>query len=226
MHALLVAAALAAGPAAEFPTPEAAAAALAGDVRTGTLLFSEGDCLAVKTFTGSPYTHVAAVVVGKGGAWVYDSQNGVGVRRQPLAEYLAVTRPDDLHVLHPAEPFDVERADAFATHLEQEVGRSYSVAHHLTGRRTDGVHCAEYLTDALTAADVVTAERPPRVSPASLRRGLLRHGLYAEAGTVAVALVPEPERPPGRNWCERMWLDTKDCCAGCWTWFRGDVLCR
>ena len=224
MHALLVVV-LTAAPVETFPSHEEAAKGLAGRMETGTLLFSEGDCLAVKVFTGSPYTHVAGVVAEKEETWVYDSQNGIGVRKLPLAEYLAATRPDELHVLNPAEPFDEEHARRFKSHLESQLGRPYAVKHHLTGRRCDGLHCAEYMTDSLTAADLIDADRPARVSPASLRSGLLRHQLYDEAGVVRVEAA-EPERAPGRNWCHELWLDTKDCCASCWGGFRRCVLCR
>lgn len=230
MHALLIAVALAADPAAVATPPtvytaaSTAADALSHSLTTGTLLFSRGDCLAVKAFTGSPYTHVAAVVVSDG-TWVYDSQNGVGVRRLSLVAYLDATRPDDLLLLHPRMPFDPDRADRFVARLNADLGRPYGIAHHLTGRRAEGVHCAEYLTDALSDASLIVAQHPSNVSPASLLSGLRRHDLYAPGGMVAV-LVPKPERAPGRTWCHELWLDTKDCYAGCWSGFRRCVLCR
>jgi hypothetical protein len=225
MQALLIAISLAATPVETYPTPASATAELAPHVQTGTLLFSEGDCLAVKCFTGSPYTHVATVVVNDREAFVYDSQNGVGVRKLPLEDYLEATSPEELHILQPAWKFDDKRAAELAAALEHELGRPYSVSHHLIGKRCDGIHCAEYATDALIAAHVVKANNPVRVSPASLRSGLLRHDLYVEE--VALAIVAEEApRPPGRNWCHELWLDTKDCCIGCWGGFRRCVLCR
>jgi len=220
---VLLLAVLASTPVQTFASPREAAEDLSAQVRTGTLLFSEGDCLAVKVFTGSPYTHVAGVVVEDGEAWVYDSQNGVGVRKLRLAAYLAAVRPDELHVLQPAE--GLPDANAFRKHLEQEIGRPYAVAHHLTGKRCDGVHCAEYMTDSLISAKLIKAKRPPRVSPASLRDGLLKHGLYEE-GTVLTVAAEEPKREPGSTWCREAWLDTKDCCASCWGCMRRCVLCR
>ncbi|MGC1274366.1 MAG: hypothetical protein WBC44_11720 [Planctomycetaceae bacterium] len=225
MHPLLLVAALAATPTSTFSSPGCAAAALSGQVATGSLLVSEGDCLAVKVFTGSPYTHVAGVVVEEGRAFVYDSQNGVGVRKQTLENYLASIRPDELRLLNPTEAFDEDQAQEFRGHLEGELGRPYAVRHHLTGERCDGVHCAEYVTDALMAADLVKAKQPPRVSPASLRAGLLRHHLYDESQSITIA-ESELERAAGDNWCEEIWLDTKDCCASCWSGFRRCVLCR
>lgn len=225
MHAILLTAAIAATPVGVFSTPNEAAAALAEEVRTGTLLLTEGDCLAVKAFTVSPYTHVAAVVVEGEKIFIYDSQNGIGVRKLPFEEYLAVTKPDELHILQPKKPLDAERAEAFRTHLEKEIGRPYAISHHLTGKRCDGLHCAEYVTDALIAARIINAQRPPRVSPASLRKGLLRHKLYVDARTVVI-MEGEPETESGRSWCHRLWLETKDCCATCWSGFNRAVLCR
>lgn len=225
MQALLLAISLAATPVETFPTSTAAAQALVQHVQTGTLLFSEGDCLAVKCFTGSPYTHVATVVVSDDQPFVYDSQNGVGVRKLPLDDYLSTTRPDELHVLQPAKAFDEKRAAALAAALEHELGRPYSASHHLIGKRCEGIHCAEYATDALIAANVVKAKNPVRVSPASLRRGLLRHDLYVEEAAIEI-VAEETGRPSGHNWCHELWLDTKDCCIGCWGGFRRCVLCR
>src|SRR5690606_6594958 len=121
--------------------------------------------------------------------------------------------------------FDEASANAFCSHCESQIGRPYAVRHHLTGERCEGLHCAEFMTDALAAADVARAERPPRVSPSSLRKGLLRHGLYVETRRIVVE-DSGPEREPGRNWCSELWLDTKDCCAACWLGFRRRVLCR
>ena len=44
-----------------------------------TLIFNNGDCLAVKVVTASSYTHVGAVVVEQGSAYVYESAHGIGV---------------------------------------------------------------------------------------------------------------------------------------------------
>ena len=78
---LLIAATLTGSPhVAVCDSPVGAATILENHVQSGTLLFSEGDCLAVRIFTKSPYTHVATVVEQDGKFYVYDSMNGVGVR--------------------------------------------------------------------------------------------------------------------------------------------------
>ena len=231
MHALLILVALAAdptataGPAETYAAVPAAAAALRPELQTGTLLFSAGDCLAVKTFTLSRYTHVAIVALDGETPWIYDSQNGVGVRRLSLEDYLTATLPDDLHVAAPATAYSPAATVALRAHLEAQLGRPYSVLHYLTGNRHEGLHCAEYVTDALMAAELVTAQRPAGVSPASLRAGLLRHDLYRPTRTLAV-LIPQPQREPGRNWCHELWLDTKDCCAGAWSGVQRSVACQ
>ena len=227
MHALLIATALAVGGTepATFTSASEAAVSLADDVQTGTLRFSTGDCLAVRVFTSSPYTHVAAVVVRDGEPYIYDSQNGAGVRRLTLNEYLTRQSPETLYVYVPARPFSERRAELFSAHLEEELGRPYAVKHHLTGKRADGLHCAEYLTDALMACRLVRAESPPRVSPASLREGLLKSGLYEELLVVEIRR-PEAVAAQDANWCERLWFDTVLCTKTCCRKMSGWFLCR
>ena len=233
MHAIFLVMVLGADPAALPPlTPvvstdsRQAAIDLESKLSTGSLLFSQGDCLAIKTFTRSPFTHVAVIVARTGQpTWVYDSQNGVGVRKSLLAEYMTLVEGTVVTILTPVRPFAGEEENQLVGSLEQALGTPYGVVHHLTGRRAAGMHCAEYLTDALIAAERIVAECPPRVSPASLRNGLLRHELYEQRSAVIV-LAPIAERAPGRNWCEELWLDTKDCCRTSWHRFNGCVLCR
>src|SRR5574339_643048 len=82
----------------------AAVAELRCNLQTGSLLFSQGDCLAIKVFSGSRFTHVGAVVIEHGRPVVYDSMNGTGVRKQSLDDYVRFLSPSDVHVLHPARP--------------------------------------------------------------------------------------------------------------------------
>lgn len=226
MSYLLVAAAFTIAPqtAATYSSVESAAEVLANDVQTGTLLISKGDCLAIRVFSRSPYTHVAAVVVENGRAWVYDSQNGDGVRRQTLDEYLDAEQPDVLYVLHPRRKFSSRRSRLFTEHLESQLGRPYDVMHHLTGKRAEGLHCAEYLTDALMQCHLIRAQRPARVSPASLAEGVLKHDLYVAAARINVS--PPVDHPVGRNRCEQLWIDTKVCARNCCEKLQGWFLCR
>lgn len=227
-HALWLVCALAAGlpdtPAVGVPV-DRLSARLAEEVTTGSLLLSEGDCLAVKTFTGSPYTHVGIVVVRRGTPMVYDSTNGAGVRCLPLPKYLAWVGEHPVTALHPAQPLADDSASALETSLDKELGRPYAIAHHLTGQRCDGLHCAEYATDALVAARVVKVRQAPRVSPASLTTGLLDHQLYT-TGSRLVAEVPPPPASNSGSWCTDCWNDTVVCTQGCWRKLKGMVLCR
>ena len=227
MSVFLIAATLAAAPAEieTYASVESAASVLANEVQTGTLLFSKGDCLAVKVYTSSPYTHVAGVVVQDGTPYVYDSQNGVGVRRLTLEEYLRAQRPERLHIHHPREPFSAEREALFVTGLEQELGRPYDVMHHLTGKRADGLHCSEYMTDALMGCRLLRAEKPSRVSPASLHAGIVNGHLYSSGRTIEIAL-PRAEVPEGDHWCEQLWIDTKVCTTRCCRKMQRWFLCR
>ncbi len=74
------------------------------------------------------------------------------------------------------------------------------------------------------ACRLMHANRPSRVSPASLAVGVLRSELYVAAE--AVDLVEETEHPVGRNHCEQMWLDTKVCTIQFCTQMRRWFVCR
>jgi hypothetical protein len=223
MHAILLAAALAATPTETSCTSaESAAVKIQDYVQTGTLIFSQGDCLAVRTFTRSPYTHVAAVVLEDGQPYVYDSMNGVGVRKLSLEAYCQSECPNTLHIYQPRAPFSKRRSALFVEHLNSELGRPYGVKHHLTGDRAEGIHCAEYAMDALAACRLMKAEQPAKVSPDSLRQGAVTAGLYEKVLIVDVS-APVEEEESGDNWCEQLWIDTKVCTRQCFTkmgrWF-------
>lgn len=230
MATLLLTAILAASPATAAETVSAAsigevADAIRAQAQTGTLLFSRGDCLAVKVFGGGPYTHVAAIIVRDGEPFVYESANGAGVRCLPLNRYLETQRPDTLTLAHPVRPFGDDRCLAFRRELDEQLGRPYAVAHHLTGKRAEGIHCAEYVTDALCAAELIRAERPPKVSPASLAEGIVGGDVYYLAATFT---LQSPEEPVAEadDWCSRMWIDTKTCTARCCRQLSRWFLCR
>ncbi len=225
MHAFLLTAALAAGPETTTADVSRAAEAVARHATSGTLLFSRGDCLAVKTFTGSPFTHVAAVVEEDGRFVVYDSANGSGVRRQTLREYVATARPDRMCVVNPARRFSPRCRETFRRQLSEEVGRPYSVSHHVTGRPAEGLHCSEYVTTALVECELLTARNAAKVSPGSLYDGIVDGRVYEEVCRVNVD-PSVTDRLVGDNWCHQFWIDTKACCRG---WSRGlsrRFLCR
>ncbi|MCA9040201.1 MAG: hypothetical protein KDA65_07650 [Planctomycetaceae bacterium] len=208
-----------------FTTPSEAADFIAPELETGSLIYTRGDCLAVRIYTRSPYTHVAAVVNEPSGLFVYDSMNPMGVRRLSLSEYLATQQPDQLHLLHPKTDFTLSQQQAFEKALENRIGTPYAVKHHLTGKRSEGIHCAEYVIDALAACDVMQAENPPRVSPASLLRGGVEAGLYQPVRSFAIH-PPEASKEEAGHWYSQLWLDTCDCTSHCWGRFRKLVFCH
>lgn len=212
MHCLLVAAAFTIAPthSVTHATADSAAEYLKSRVQTGTLLVSKGDCLAVKVFSGSPYTHIAMVVEENGKYWVYESANGYGVICESLESYLDSESPTKVYVLNPKQPLSKRRKRILSKYLESQRGRPYAVKHHLTGTRCKGLHCSEYLTDALMKIDLINAKKPSRVSPGSLSQGVVQAGLYEPS--VAVTLKdPQLRRTTGKNRCHQMWLDTKFC---------------
>lgn len=210
-------------PVASQMTAEEATDHLKPALQTGTLIFSQGDCLAIRAYTLSPYTHVGAVVLRHGEPMIYDAQGGVGVRCLSLDRYMAIQGTARLCILQPNEDFSAERAEQFERHLNKELGRPYSVKQHVTGSRVAGVHCAEYMTEALMSCHMVNAKNPARVSPASLREGLLEGELYTADAVVQLEL---PKAPPAASWCSRWWQCTKDCSWFCCRKMRGWVFCQ
>ncbi|REJ71709.1 MAG: hypothetical protein DWQ34_00240 [Planctomycetota bacterium] len=230
MQLVLLTALLAGGGTADaepgFDNAADAAAVIAPQLQTGTLIFSEGDCLAIKAYSAGPFTHVAAVVIRGDEPWVYDSMNGVGVRKLTLERYLASQVPDEIHLFHPSRRLTDEESRELETALEDRLGTPYAVMHHVTGNRSEkGVHCAEYVTDALMSVGLIRAERPPKVSPASLAEGITKNEIYTNGVTIQVAR-PEPTPPDDASWCGRMWFDTKLCCTRCCDQLTGWFLCR
>ena len=201
-----------------------AAERVSSRMQTGTLIFSQGDCLAVKIFTQSSYTHVAAVVVKNGEPFVYDSIGGHGVRRRSLKAFFKSQSPDVVHLLYPSKPFSNERSEQFAAYLNGQLGKPYAIKHHLTGKRAEGVHCSEYVTDALMSCRLIHAKQPSRVTPGSLATGILKANLYSPAQTIN--LKKKMAKPKGRNWCDQLWIDTKLCTLSCCRQMQRWFLCR
>jgi hypothetical protein len=209
------------------PSPETLRAfpQIAAEVQTGTLIFSQGDCLAVKVFTQSPYTHVGVVVCDGDSRWVYDAMNGPGVRKTPLEDYLRFLVPSDVHLLHPRLAFTETDQSALRKHLDSQLGRPYRIRHHVTGQRCDGVHCAEYVMDSLMAAQRMSAAEPPRVSPGSLLQGAISSRVYMAGGRYAFhERLPEP--PPQETWCQRNCRETNECCTALCRQLSRWFLCR
>lgn len=202
-----------------------AASELRPTLQTGTLLVSQGDCLAVRVYTQSPFTHVAAVVLRNDRPFVYDSTNGAGVRCQTLENYLRTQSPDELHVFQPARPLNKDRQNTLEGWLDGQLGRPYAVSHHLSGERGDGVHCAEYISEALGKCGVISVKNPAKVSPASLVKGITIHNVYSQTESIHV-VAPTPEPTPPSTWYGHAWQSTKTCTATCMSKFRRCVLCQ
>ncbi len=224
MKFLLVTLALLGDPAAApSPLPAATVQEIAATVQTGSILASQGDCLAVRVYSLSSYTHVAGVVMQNGQPFVYDTVPGTGVRRLPLGDYLISQQPTQLQLLHPTKPFSEKQAAEFEKHLNGQLGRPYDVKHFATGRRCRGLHCSEYMTDGLIASQHLVAENPARVSPSELITSLTEHHIYTTGATHVLPEPPAPPVPESKTWYGRAWQGTKECSYDCWTqtkrWF-------
>ena len=229
MHAALAAIIIATAPAPNVQielSAEQAVQEISQACQSGSLIFSEGDCLAVRCYTNSPYTHVALVMYeSEGLPYVYDSMNGVGVRKLRLDEYLETQAPDHVHLFHPKRPLTEPEVTGLRDHLESQLGRPYSVKHHITGKRSKGLHCSEYVTDALVEIEWLDVENPPRVSPASLAKGVTIHEVYQPAQQYSLPVILEPIPEP-EGTCAKLWQDTKECTWRCCSQMSRWFLCR
>ena len=174
----------------------------------------------------SRYTHVAGVVTREGRPFVYDTVPGTGVRCLPLDEYLISQQPTRIELVNPAKPFSPQQAADFEKFLQAQIGRPYDVKHFATGRRCKGLHCSEYMTDALIASHLLESANPARVAPSDLISGLTEHQQYTLG---AVHILPEPPAPPvtrSTTWYGRAWQGTKECTSDCWTQTRRWFCCK
>lgn len=196
------------------------------DVQTGSLLLTQGDCLAVRIYTKSPYTHVAAVVMRNGRPFVYDSANGHGTRCQSLMNYLTSQGLTQIHVFSPKRDLSEKCGQKMQSWLDDQLGRPYGIQHHLTGERAKGLHCSEYVTDALQHCGILKAKRPSKVSPASLVTGITRHKLYTKSMVVQIQPPKAPKPAANESWCSNLWKDTKSCTANCYRKTKSWIFCR
>lgn len=205
---------------------DAAVRNLTPRVQTGTLLTTKGECLAVKVFTQSGTTHVAAVVMQDGKPVVFDSANGVGVRCLSLAAYLKFQGPGEVHVYTPVKMFSKTRAKKFEKYLDSQLGRPYAVKHHLNGGRAKGLHCAELITDTFINVGMLKANNPSRVTPASLIEGVTKGKLYRAGKKVTIAApVPTPEKK-SKTWYGRAWQVTRQTSQKAYSKSKILVLCE
>jgi hypothetical protein len=207
-----------------YASIDAAVKQLTALVETGTLLATRGDCLAVKVFTQSGITHVGVVVMLNGKPSVYESANGVGVRRLTLPDYLKSQGPGDVHVYSPVQSFSKTREKKFENYLRSQIGRPYAVKHHLTGNRSTGLHCAELITDAFMSCRMIKANNPSRVSPASLIAGLTQGKLYRTGQTVKIAARKDSEAP-STTWYGRAWQVTRQVSHKAYSKTKSWVIC-
>jgi hypothetical protein len=130
-------------------------------------------------------------------------------------------------VYRPQRDLSQDQSRAYRAYLESQLGREYSVKHHISGDRCEGIHCAEYATEALLRTKLIAVKNPVRVSPASLIEGVTENGLYVEKRVweVESGESVEPDRKNmGR--CRRLWEETRDCWTSSSKRLKGWFLCR
>ena len=196
------------------------------ELKPGSLIIHRGDCLTVKLYTQSPYTHVAIVMPDESQGWVvYDSANGHGVRKSKLNDYLKEPGSGTIELYHLSMDLSQSQCDHLSQALSEELGRPYAVKHYVTGKKARGVHCSEYVTDALISIDLLRAKRPVRVTPASLLQGILEAEIYQAGAAMKVTKQSEVAKK-GDGWCHQLWIDTKVCTKSCYKKMGKLFLCQ
>ncbi len=202
-----------------------AAREMAPAMQTGTLLVTKGDCLAVRVYTQSPFTHVAVVVVRNTRPLVYESTNGVGVRCLSLDKYLSTQNQQEVHVFQPKTTLSESSKQKLEVYLDSQLGRPYEVQHFLTGDVSTGMHCSEYVTCGLIQSGLLKAKQPARVSPASLVQGITQSEVYSAKQTVLIQ-PPASQQSQTATWYGQLWEDTRNCTANCYQQTKGCLFCK
>jgi hypothetical protein len=191
------------------------AAAKAGSLPEGTLLFMTNASSVVELTTRGQIGHAAIVMHDAGAAWVYEACPGK-VRRVPVDEYFVELarinkRRDDedrvqVFALSAKKPYASEDGARMRTYLETQVGRRYSIKNYVRGKPYDGIHCAELAASALNQSGRYAFQDCHEIHPQALYTALLP---THEPQEIAVPPLAVKE-----SWCVR----AQRRCAGWMTW--------
>ena len=207
-------------------TAPQATSALGESLTPGTVIFSKGACLYVTAYTGSDITHVGIVADDENGQpVVFDSMKGSGVRSSSVAAYLEEMKDAELLIYRPVEPLAKPDRDRLRLALSDDLGRPYDVAHYLTGRPSEGLHCSEYVTETLSEVGYLRSGRPSDVAPGQLADGISMMRRWGDVERIQL-IEPDPVKPTGLSCCESFWWDTKECVSETGDWFSGVFFCR
>ena len=170
-----------------------------------TVIYLENSNAIVERYTGSEISHVALAVNDGVTTWVYEATPRE-VRRLSWSSYVdelarlndGRRRPIKAFVMKPKRLLTQDQRERLVSYLDSQIGRRYSVKSYVRHMPSDGIHCAEYVANALMSANQLNADRSYRLNPAALV-GQLR-GDYQTASAVSV-----PDYEPQGSWCERSW---------------------
>ena len=186
---------------------------------TGTILYLKHSNAVVQQVTGSEVSHVAMVVQIADQPWVYEA-TPAEVRRVAFAKYLQGiaqlnrSRGTQIQVfaMRPQAALSSNQKQSIRAYLDVQLGRRYSVAAYLRGRKGDGIHCAELLANALNRAGIQDYEQRHRLSPV----GFVNHAQPAYQKAVKLDL---PDVQPETDWCDQQWDWWLGMIAWCqWAW--------
>jgi len=208
--------------------PGAAFAASSGwSFPDGTLLFLENCNSVVEYTTHGEIAHVALVFRDDGEPWVYEATPGK-VRRVSAEAYfielarLNQRRADDDQIralaLRPKVDYLSEEIEKMRSHLDQQLGRRYSVKNYVRGKPYDGIHCAELASSTLNQSGRYAFAECHKLNPQALYSAILPTHSTPQVVAIPALETQEPWRLRLKrswsgwfNWCR--WS-----CREAWLW--------
>jgi hypothetical protein len=184
----------------------------------GTLLFLENCNSVVEYTTRGEIAHVALVFRDGGEPWVYEATPGK-VRRVTVEDYfielarLNQRRAGDDQIrafaLLPKAAYTDEEVGNMRSHLDQQLGRRYSVKNYVRGKPYDGIHCAELASSTLNQSGRYAFAECHKLNPQALYAAILPTHTPPEL----VAIPPLESQEPWRQRVQRS-------CTGWFNWCR------
>jgi hypothetical protein len=177
------------------------------DVRDGTVIALENGNRVVQYYTKSEVTQVALILNDGGKPWVYEATPHE-VRKLMLADYYAELGEINRHrhtanqmrirLYQPVRPYTDQQIIDVRAYLNRQLGRRYSVKSYVRDKPSDGVHCAELVSTALTHTGREQFARAYAVNPSVLVSRIAPHH-------DAPLEVDLPDLEPVDTWCRRSW---------------------
>lgn len=194
------------------------------DLQGGELLVLENCNSVVEGVTDGDIGHLAIVIRRDDGVFVAEATPSK-VRTLAWDDYLAELariqqrRQHDnqmrVWMLIPKQSYSADELAAIDQHIDQQVGRRYSVLGYLSGERAEGIHCAQFTAECLQSTGRLERGDWHRSSPSSLVKTL-------QSTHSDLTKIELPAYQSSSSWCQESWLRVREIAAW-WQWSLGEV---